>query len=106
MGLLQNVLGQGQWDRQLIATQLAILIVSALSLTVIRRLYFSPLKSIPGPFLASISRWWHLKQIVRGDQQVALAKEHEKYGEIYPETGSGQNSMNFTKTRTLTTHVC
>ncbi|RYP51953.1 hypothetical protein DL768_002829 [Monosporascus sp. mg162] len=35
---------------------------------------------IPGPFLASFSRLWHLRQIWNGDQNLALIKAHDKYG--------------------------
>ncbi|KAI0148893.1 cytochrome P450 [Pestalotiopsis sp. NC0098] len=51
-----------------------------LVLLVVRRRHFSPASSIPGPFLASFSRLWHLQHIWKGDQQLALAKEHEKHG--------------------------
>ena len=58
-----------------------VVLIATLVLTVgIRRRYFSPISSIPGPFLASFSRWWHLRQIWRGDQHIALAEQHEKHG--------------------------
>ncbi|KAI0127595.1 cytochrome P450 [Xylariales sp. AK1849] len=68
------------WSRQSIAVQALILVGTVISLTIVRRRYFSPISSVPGPFLASFSRLWHLRQIWRGDQQIAVAKQHEKYG--------------------------
>lgn len=47
---------------------------------VIYRRYFSPLRGIPGPFLASFSRLWHLQITVQGNQNEQLVEAHEKYG--------------------------
>ncbi|RYP56588.1 hypothetical protein DL769_009907 [Monosporascus sp. CRB-8-3] len=55
-------------------------LVPVLFLVFVRRRYFSPLSHIPGPFLASFSRLWHLRQIWNGDQNLALIKAHDKYG--------------------------
>ena len=60
--------------------QVVVLVVTLMFTVGIRRRYFSPLSSIPGPFLASFSRLWHLRQIWRGDQHIALAEQHEKHG--------------------------
>lgn len=68
------------WSRQLNTVQLLILFLALVFVTTIRRRYFSPLSHTPGPFLASFSRLWHMRYILRGDQQMVLAKAHEKYG--------------------------
>lgn len=68
------------WSRQSITAQLLILFLTLVFVTIIRRRYFTPLSHIPGPFLASFSRLWHMRYIIRGDQQMVLAKAHEKYG--------------------------
>lgn len=68
------------WSRQFITVQLLMLFLTVVLVTIIRRRYFSPLSHIPGPFLASFSRLWHMRYIIRGDQQIVLAKAHEKYG--------------------------
>lgn len=53
----------------------------ALVLTVaIYRRFLSPIKDIPGPFWASITRFWHVKIIIDGNQNVRLRDAHEKYG--------------------------
>lgn len=45
-----------------------------------RRRYFSPISHIPGPFFASVSRLWHVRQILRGKQNYKLLELHEKHG--------------------------
>ncbi|KAH9905052.1 cytochrome P450 [Xylariomycetidae sp. FL2044] len=45
-----------------------------------RRRFLSPISHIPGPFLASISRLWHISRILKGDQNLALVEEHDKHG--------------------------
>jgi hypothetical protein len=68
------------WTRGFLATQFLILFLTLGIFIVVRRRFFSGISSIPGPFLASVSRFWHLQQIWNGDQQVAIAKQHEKHG--------------------------
>lgn len=58
------------------------LLIAAFSICVWRR-YLSPLADIPGPFLASFSRWWHVRQILTGDQNVQLVQLHAKHGIIH-----------------------
>ncbi|KAI0142065.1 cytochrome P450 [Pestalotiopsis sp. NC0098] len=59
-------------------------IVTALLLLVVTvatwRRCFSPLSDLPGPFWASITRLWHVKIIIAGDQNLVLSRLHEKYG--------------------------
>lgn len=53
----------------------------ALVLTIaLCRRFLSPLKDIPGPFWASITRLWHVKIIIDGNQNVRLRDAHEEYG--------------------------
>ncbi|KAK4184558.1 putative cytochrome P450 E-class, group I [Podospora australis] len=46
----------------------------------IYRRYLYPLKAIPGPPLASVSRLWHLRHILKGDQNLQLIALHDKHG--------------------------
>jgi hypothetical protein len=55
------------------------LVVIAFSLFVWRS-YLSPLADIPGPFVASFSRLWHIRHIWIGDQNLQLQALHEKHG--------------------------
>lgn len=55
------------------------LVIGVLTLCVWRR-YLSPLASVPGPFAASFTRFWHLRHIFIGDQNLQLVNLHEKHG--------------------------
>lgn len=72
--LLLNVSALFSWRAILVQ-----LLVAAFSLFVWRR-YLSPLANIPGPFVASFSRWWHIRRIYIGDQNLQLVALHEKHG--------------------------
>lgn len=61
-----------------ILTFLLVLIVT----TAAWRYFFSPLKHVPGPFWASITRLWYLKAIIDGNQNEQLQQLHEKYGKF------------------------
>lgn len=56
------------------------LVLVVLACTVIRRRYFSPIKDVPGPFLASITRLHHVYHIYMGKQSHWVTKLHEEYG--------------------------
>ncbi|KAK4159610.1 cytochrome P450 [Cladorrhinum sp. PSN259] len=47
---------------------------------ILYRRFLHPLRGIPGPALASVSRLWHLYHILKGDQNLALIALHEKHG--------------------------
>ena len=49
---------------------------------IIKRRYLSPLRRFPGPFWASITRWWLVHQIFRGDHEKVMLRLHRKYGPI------------------------
>lgn len=49
---------------------------------IIKRRYFSPLRRFPGPFWASVTRWWLVHQIFRGDHEKVMLRLHAKYGPI------------------------
>lgn len=61
----------------IVAAQVSVL---TLNLIILWRRFFSPLKAIPGPPLASFSRFWHIYRIIKGDQNVQLVNLHDKYG--------------------------
>ncbi|KAF2443446.1 cytochrome P450 [Karstenula rhodostoma CBS 690.94] len=54
-------------------------VVGLLSLLVWRR-YFSAISDIPGPFAASFTRLWHMRRILKGDQNLELIRLHAKHG--------------------------
>jgi len=77
-----------QWFRGFRGTglpiQASVLIATIIVLTVCHRRFFSPISSIPGPFLASITRLWHLRQVSSGKQNLKLIEQHDKHGTRAP----------------------
>ncbi|KAK8042994.1 hypothetical protein PG994_013477 [Apiospora phragmitis] len=61
-----------------LATVLVGLGTIIVSVALWRRL-LSPLSSVPGPALASVTRFWHVRHVLKGDQNRALIRAHEKY---------------------------
>jgi hypothetical protein len=45
--------------------------------------YFHPLRSIPGPFLASISRGWVVLKTATGDMEHTQRALHNKHGNAW-----------------------
>lgn len=56
------------------------LIASFYTIRTIQNLFFSPLKNVPGPFLARITRWWEYLLVRRGDSNLEYIRLHKKYG--------------------------
>lgn len=56
-----------------------IAVLGLLTLVAWRR-YFPPISDIPGPFAASFTRLWHMKRILKGDQNLELIRLHDKHG--------------------------
>ncbi|KAI0149376.1 cytochrome P450 [Pestalotiopsis sp. NC0098] len=56
------------------------IIIAGISCIIVYRRYFSPISEIPGPFLASFSRLWHLARLLEGNQNTALIALHDKHG--------------------------
>jgi hypothetical protein len=48
----------------------------------IYRRYFHPLSKYPGPFFASITRWWMVTQIFEAKHERNIRALHKKYGPI------------------------
>lgn len=46
------------------------------------RRYFHPLATYPGPFWASITRWWMVREIFSGKHEHHVRALHKKYGNI------------------------
>jgi hypothetical protein len=53
-----------------------------LFLGAVYRRYFHPLSKYPGPFLASITRWWMVREIFSGKHEKHIRELHKKYGSI------------------------
>lgn len=63
-----------------VALQVTGLLLVAVLTLFVRRRYFSPLSDIPGPFVASFTRLWHMNRILKGDQNLELIRLHDKLG--------------------------
>lgn len=50
--------------------------------TAVRRRYFSATSDIPGPFLASFSSLWEIREIIAGHIERTVIALHEKHGEL------------------------
>ena len=75
MGLLDSIFTN--W--QLIVMNITLLWLSI----VVWHRYLSPLRRVPGPFVASFSRFWHIHHILKGDQDKEFLRIHEKYGMLW-----------------------
>lgn len=51
-----------------------------ITVIIFRRRFLSPISNVPGPFLASITRIWHVFQIFKGKHNHVTTGLHEKYG--------------------------
>jgi len=49
---------------------------------IVKRRYLSPLRRFPGPFWGSVTRWWLVRSIFRGDHEKTMRRLHAKYGPI------------------------
>lgn len=58
--------------------------------------FFHPLRSIPGPFLASISRAWVVFKTMRGDMEHTQRALHKKHGNDYQRANAGPQQANET----------
>lgn len=59
---------------------LALAVIAVFSICVWRRYFVSSLREIPGPFVASFTRLWHMHHIVKGDQNLELIRLHDQHG--------------------------
>ncbi|ETS83421.1 hypothetical protein PFICI_05297 [Pestalotiopsis fici W106-1] len=59
---------------------LPVQIIAASVAAVLYRIFFSPIRHIPGPFLAKFTRLWHIHAILAGKQNLRLLELHKKHG--------------------------
>ncbi|KAI5791044.1 putative cytochrome P450 monooxygenase [Pyronema domesticum] len=67
---------------QIAATVIALITASILH-SIIKTRYFHPLSQFPGPFWASITRWWIVYHLLKGDEYSILYELHKKYGPVF-----------------------
>ncbi|KAJ9144959.1 Benzoate 4-monooxygenase cytochrome P450 [Pleurostoma richardsiae] len=61
-------------------SQAAGLVVFALLTICVWRRCFSPISDVPGPVVASCTRFWHIWHILKGDQNLESIRLHDKHG--------------------------
>lgn len=49
-------------------------------LVALKRRYLSPIRDIPGPFLASFSGLWQILHIIKGHTELAVLDLHKQHG--------------------------
>jgi hypothetical protein len=60
---------------------LFIIAISSILIKTIYNRYFHPLRRVPGPFWASLTRLWWIRVAVSGKQHIVHVQCHEKYGQ-------------------------
>lgn len=58
----------------------ALVLVGLLIVRAIVRRYWTPIRDIPGPFLASFSKLWQIYQLWKGHIEEELIHLHKKHG--------------------------
>ena len=43
---------------------------------IVKRRYFSPLRQFPGPFWASVTRWWLVREVFLGNHEKTMLRLH------------------------------
>jgi hypothetical protein len=58
----------------------AIIVVLYYLVPLAHSLFFSPLRKIPGPLLARVTRWWEYRMVIKGHSHLEYIRLHKKYG--------------------------
>lgn len=80
LGLLS---GESSLDRSAVVLWILGLLISLYTVYACYLVFFSPLRHIPGPFVARFSRIWEFYRVIRGDLNWRTISLHEKYGWSY-----------------------
>jgi hypothetical protein len=75
------------------ATLNAAFLFTATSLTLIRRLYFSPLSKFPGPRAAALSKLWEANEFRKGITTFTLQALHKEYKSDFIRIGPNELSI-------------
>ena len=54
--------------------------LSAVLAVYVKARYFSPIRDVPGPFLAYFGTSWQLWHVLKGDYATAVEEVHKRYG--------------------------
>ncbi|KAK6496250.1 hypothetical protein TWF481_002275 [Arthrobotrys musiformis] len=69
-------------------------LATCITLTLIRRLFISPLRNFPGPFSASVSNYWMAKELGAGTFSRTVRDLHRTTGATVIRTGPNEVSVN------------
>ena len=47
---------------------------------VLYRVYLSPLRYIPGPGFAAVTRFWYVRRLLKGKINLDIVAAHDRYG--------------------------
>lgn len=77
---LQRLQAEAPWPRTILGTLILVLLV-ILSKTLLRRLFFHPLRHIPGPWIASFCEWhqFYTNIWLDGEWCKTYPEVHKKY---------------------------
>jgi hypothetical protein len=87
MSFLESVLNRTGLKEVAVIFAVLLLVIWAFNLVT------DPLRKVPGPFLTRFTKFWLVRQYVKGDFHKTNIELHEKYGKIL-ETIEGQTCTN------------
>jgi hypothetical protein len=64
------------------ATSFFLALGASALVTIVYRLYFSPLSHLPGPPITALSRLWIMYHEFKGDRTVIIDELHQRYGRV------------------------
>jgi hypothetical protein len=71
----------------------AIFLSAGIGLTLIRRIFFSPISHIPGPLLARLSKLWEANEYLHGRTAKTRKELHKKYNSDFVRVGPNEISI-------------
>lgn len=71
--LMPSVYNWGPW---------ALALISAIFVRAIFRRYWTSIRDVPGPFLASFSSLWQVVQILKGHTELETIRLHKQHGKL------------------------
>ena len=82
--LLESIYNESSWFAAMtISSQISSVYFLCLFGSIsIYRVFFHRLRSFPGPFLASVSKFWHVAHCLDSKNHILLAKLHQEYGDF------------------------
>ena len=82
--LFESIYNQSSWFAAVILSSqiISVYILCLLGSISIYRVFFHRLRNFPGPFLASVSKFWHVAHCLDSKNHLLLAKLNQEYGDF------------------------